>query len=130
MSPRILAHKIRSLPPKCRITMDFEDNLTDLQVWDKRDVWYSSQKEHWLGWLRQYDGPGYYGRKNPQRSAEFVYNHIGCPPMLLWLGEACRIPRQRVMEAKRAALAAGPKLAPDDIAEGIRLCSKIELWNE
>ena len=32
-------------------------------------------KGRWLRWLCEYDGPGFYGRQNPQRSAEFVYNH-------------------------------------------------------
>jgi hypothetical protein len=59
--------------------------------WATNGVWYRSQKEHWLGWLSEYDGPGYYGRKNPDRSAEFVYNHINCAPMVLWLGEASGI---------------------------------------
>ena len=26
------------------------------------NVWYPNQKEHWLGWLREYDGPGAYDR--------------------------------------------------------------------
>lgn len=27
-------------------------------------AWYDTQKEHWLGWLADYDGPGYYGRQH------------------------------------------------------------------
>ena len=26
--------------------------------------WYKTQKEHWLGWLREYHGPGCYGRQD------------------------------------------------------------------
>jgi hypothetical protein len=65
-------------------------------------VWYTSppQKEHWLGWLREYDGPGAYSRQNADRSAELVYNHIVCPPMVLWLGEASGVPKSKVAEAK------------------------------
>lgn len=109
MSPQMLAKKIKSLPEKCRIATDFENRLTKLGLHDKGGAWYSSQKEHWLGWLREYDGPGYYGRKNSKRTAEFVYNHINCAPMLLWLGEASGVPHQQVTKAKVAALRAEPK---------------------
>lgn len=54
--------------------------------------WYKTQKEHWLGWLSEYDGPGAYGRKCEQkRNAEYAYNHIMCPEMLLYLIKALRI---------------------------------------
>ena len=69
-----------------------------------------SQKQHWIGWLREYTGPGYYGRKNRHQSAEFVYNHIVCPPMVLWLGEVTGVQRDESLEAKRAALSVGPSL--------------------
>ena len=72
--------------------------------------WYHSQKEHWLGWLSEYRGPGAYGRKNGNRSAEFVYNHIVCPPMVLWLGEALGVSKERVAKAKSAALGSGSAL--------------------
>ena len=72
-------------------------------------VWYKSQKQHWRGWLLEYDGPGAYGRKTWKgRSAEYVYNHINCAPMVLWLGDACGISRRKVKAAGRAALKAGP----------------------
>jgi hypothetical protein len=73
-----------------------------------RPPWYRSQKEHWLAWLREYDGPGYYGRRDWGRSAEFVYNHVVCPPMVLWLGEAAGVPSRVVAAAAEAALAALP----------------------
>ena len=45
-------------------------------------AWYTSQKQHWLGWLRDYSGPGAYGRKaKAARGARFVYNHGQCAPM-------------------------------------------------
>jgi hypothetical protein len=71
------------------------------------ELWYTSQKEHWLVWLAQYDGPGAYNRKNWRgRSAEFVYNHIGNPVMLLWLAEVAGVPKAKLLTAKRAALSA------------------------
>lgn len=36
-------------------------------------VWYTTQKQHWLGWLSEYDGPGAYGRRSGQnRDAKFA----------------------------------------------------------
>jgi len=106
MTPQRLRLRIRELPAHPPITTAFGSAL------DKRGPWsggqYSSQKQHWLGWLSAYDGPGYYGRKNWNRSAEFAYNHIVCPPMVLWLGEAAGIPKSIVEKAKRSALRAGP----------------------
>jgi hypothetical protein len=108
MSPQGLAGKIKLFRPECRITTELERNLAESGLRNRR-VWYTSQKEHWLGWLREYGGPGYYGRKNSKRTAEFVYNHVNCAPMLLWLGEACGVPQRQVTKAKEAALRAGPK---------------------
>jgi hypothetical protein len=85
MTPNRLAAKIRKLRPRLPITTEFERALAKQGTWSSRDTSYTTQKEHWLGWLSEYNGPGYYGRKNSCRSAEFVYNHIVCPPMVLWL---------------------------------------------
>ena len=53
---------------------------------DNPNVWYRTQKEHWSGWLEEYDGPGAYGRQNKhKRNARFVYNHVVCPGLLLYL---------------------------------------------
>lgn len=86
------------------MTTQFERTLVQRGRWSNDGVWYKSQKQHWIGWLREYSGPGYYGRKNSIRSAEFVYNHIVCPPMVLWLGEASGVPKASVAKAKQAAL--------------------------
>ena len=68
-------------------------------------VWYTTQKEHWLGWLSQYHGPGAYGRlPDKSRDAKFAYNHIVNPKMLLWLVEAAGVEPALVARAKRAAL--------------------------
>ena len=60
-------------------------------------VRHATQKQHWLNWLREYDRPGYYKRKTWNHSAEYAYNHIVCPYMLLWLAEASGIHRNRVL---------------------------------
>jgi hypothetical protein len=50
------------------------------------EKWYKTQKQHWLGWLSEYNGPGAYGRKTGMnRDAKYAYNHIVEPRMLLWL---------------------------------------------
>jgi hypothetical protein len=67
-------------------------------------VWYTTQKEHWLGWLRKYDAPGAYGRiAGTQRDARFAYNHIVEPKMLLWLIEAAGVSKYLVEAAQRAS---------------------------
>ena len=77
---------------------------------ERKAVWYSNQREHWIGWLRQWDGPGAYGRQDWDRSARYVYQHINNPQMLVWLCEAAAaarpeaLSRQLVEDAANAAL--------------------------
>jgi hypothetical protein len=107
VTPRALSRKISRLRVAAPVTASYERALVARGVWSDEGVWYTSQKEHWQGWLSEYDGPGAYGRKRWRgRSAEFVYNHIGCPPMLLWLAEAAGLSRSHVLAAKRSALSA------------------------
>lgn len=106
MTPLQLAARIRSLRETVPITTEFERALTRREIWSKNRAWYTTQKEHWLGWLSEYRGSGYYGRKNFHRSAQFAYNHIVCPPMVLWLAEASGVAKVKVAEAKGAALSA------------------------
>ncbi len=93
--------------------------------------WYTTQKEHWLGWLREYDGPGAYERQpHAKRDARYAYNHIVEPKMLLWLIEACGVPASKVRAARAAARqarammqqsAAIRRLVPwDDVEERLR----------
>ena len=76
--------------------------------------WYRTQKEHWLGWLSEYEGPGYYGRlPSTRRSARLAYTRIGEPKMLLWLigaaglgahlPAAARTPRQTSGDMRKQA---------------------------
>jgi hypothetical protein len=66
--------------------------------------WYSTQKEHWLGWLGEYDGPGAYGRVvGQQRDAKFTYNHIVEWKTLTWLAEASGVDPKLVRRARRVA---------------------------
>jgi len=116
MTPHQLAARIRNLRETVPITTEFERVLTRRDIWSSSRAWYTTQKEHWLGWLKGYDGEGHYHRKNWLRSAEFVYNHINCPPMVLWLAEASGAPRAKVAKAKQAALSAKPHLPTQSAA--------------
>lgn len=73
-------------------------------------VWYKTQKEHWLGWLKEYNGPGAYGRKTAQkRDARFAYNHVVCPELLLYLIRAIPL-RPELVEAAEKAYKNGSSL--------------------
>jgi hypothetical protein len=101
-----------------------DDNV---QVGTKGYNLYSSQKDHWLGWLDSKSTSGTYQRKeSPGRDAKFVYNHIMEPKMLLWLISASGLQIELVEQAKEASLnkksmasscAAIRKVAPWQILE-------------
>lgn len=92
ISVRRLRAAIRALPE-------------DRRVVDPKK-WYRSQKEHWLGWLGQYEGPGAYGRKGGEgRDARFAYNHIVEPAMLLYVARAAGVARTRIAAARGDAAA-------------------------
>ena len=77
-------------------------------------IWYKTQKEHWLGWLSQYHGPGAYGRiPGMNRDAKFAYNHIMCPPMLLWLAKAAGVDRKKIAAARKSS--EGAKTLPAEV---------------
>jgi hypothetical protein len=112
MTPDELAKQIQRLPAQLPLTTAFQKRLIHDAGGTEQHVWYSSQKEHWTGWLSEYDGPGAYGRKIwRDRDAKFVYNHINNAAMLIWLAEASGLPDSTVLEAQQAALDAGPNFA-------------------
>src|SRR5262245_45052949 len=88
-TPEQLRWVIRRLSPASPVTNRFTAARWKISAWHvargETGVWYKTQQEHWLGWLREYSGPGAYGRGNWKRSAEFVYNHIVNPQMLVYL---------------------------------------------
>jgi hypothetical protein len=66
------------------------------------EKWYLTQKEHWLGWLSEYNGGGAYGRQpRMNRHAEFAYNHIVESKMLLWIISAARVSPKLARAARR-----------------------------
>lgn len=64
----------------------------------------ATHRAHWVGWLDEYDGPGYYNRRvlKTPRSMAYIYGHIHCAPMLLWLAEAAGVPRRSIATANAA----------------------------
>lgn len=68
---------------------------------------YTTQKDHWLGWLNPTSGTGTYPRADaPNRNARYVYNHIMEPKMLLWLVSAAQVEINKVQAASQAASSA------------------------
>ena len=116
MTPGQLRRKIRLLPALPPVTEQLQLALAKRGTPDRSVERYLSQREHWMRWLGAYDGAGYYGRQNWNRTAEFVYNHINCPPMVLWLGEASGIEMQTLVKAKNAALRASPSFPSQSAA--------------
>jgi hypothetical protein len=67
-------------------------------------VWYLTQKEHWLGWLKYYNTAGAYGRRpGMNRDARYAYNHAVNPGLLEWLVRAAGVSPTLVRAARSAA---------------------------
>jgi hypothetical protein len=78
----------------------------------RREVWYESQKEHWVGWLFHYNTTGAYGRKiTSGRDAKFVYNHVVCPGLLTYLAGAAGVSPALVRKARQIEAAEGSEMA-------------------
>ena len=93
-----LREHIKTLDPDTPMHRALEIELGEGVGFGK--AWYGSQKEHWLGWLREYNGPGAYGRQTGKsRDAKFAFNHGQCAPMLFWLAEALELPKRQVYQA-------------------------------
>jgi len=69
-----------------------------------------SQKQHWVGWLSEYHGPGHYRRKTKsRRDAKFAYNHSQCPAMLIWLAGRVGVSARLIESAADEAMEYGNK---------------------
>lgn len=102
MKRETLLHSIGTLPEHLPITEKLERTL-GIGV-GIGSAWYSSQKEHWVRWLSEYETTGVYGRRpNSGRSCKFIYNQLQCPPMVFWLGEALELPDASLKVAYAAA---------------------------
>ncbi len=61
----------------------------------------NERREHWLGWLDEYDEPGFYNRLAGQnRSAKYAYNHMASAGMLLWLIEVAGVKKNLIKLAE------------------------------
>ena len=106
MTKRELRARISRLPTRALRSDKFEKALS--RRGDRRpDGWFGRQKEHWLGWLGDSNGPGHYDRKSWDVSAEGVYNRVVNPSMLVWLADAAGVPATDVTRAMKAALEGG-----------------------
>ena len=58
---------------------------------------HESHRDHWLKWLEDYAaGIGYYGRKNHERDAAFIWSHLQSTGMLIYLAEAAGVSLETV----------------------------------
>ena len=107
MTPKELRRRIKRLPADTPRHKAMEAALREGVGFG---AWYGSQKEHWLGWLADYTGPGAYGRRAATRTrdAAYVWTHTQCPPMLFWLVEALGFPDPELAACYDRVIAAGP----------------------
>lgn len=69
---------------------------------------YNDHKHHWIGWLGEIGGAGWYGRTQPVTDAAMVYNRLQCVGMVIWLAESAGVPANTVRHAAlRAAQSPG-----------------------
>lgn len=72
-------------------------NLFDKDFGQKKDRWWSCQREHFVSWALHEDSYGveeYY--HEPNKDASLMYNRIARPEILLWLIESLQISLQRL----------------------------------
>ena len=68
--------------------------------------WYGTTRDQWLGWLSEYDSPGYYNRKGTGYDARYAYTHVQNHQMLIWLLAAGGLETPILVRAAAAADAA------------------------
>jgi len=111
MTPCELASKISNLPNRAPITAELTSLLRNPDPNDSAGIKLPNRKKQWLGWLGTYEEPKYYRRKDSIRTAQFVYNHLLAPEMVLWLGEVSGVSEAVVRNAKKAACSVQPNPA-------------------
>ena len=80
-------------------------NLFDEKFGQKKNRWWSCQREHFVSWATHEDsyGVGEYCHK-PNKDASLMYNRIARPEILLWLIEALQISLQRLKSSQQIDL--------------------------
>ncbi len=90
-------HKLEAFPP---ISAKHEPE------WQSKGVWYNSQKQHVMGWIRSqmtHGGETEYHRDNLNISSRTSYNRWNNPGMALWLAEALGAEPDAVEQAQEEA---------------------------
>jgi hypothetical protein len=70
---------------------------------------YATHKDHWIGWLEEYDGPGYYSRSNWDVDARTVYQRLNNGNMIVWINEAAGESPTRIRLTIAKMLQGGPR---------------------
>lgn len=101
MSNQEMVRVFRTLEPHLPISDEYERVQPQ-----KKGVWWSSQKEHMIGWFRSQrtKGSGSYSRNNPNTSARTTYNRLLCPAAFIWIAEALGEEPHVIQAAVDAAL--------------------------
>jgi hypothetical protein len=107
MTPRELGERIKHLPSKAPLAESLRRTMSGDE---EADLGSEMRKNQFVNWLAGYDGPGYYGRLNWNRSAEFAYNHMHSASALMWLAEAAGVPRFALEKAMAEVLGAEPNM--------------------
>ncbi|MCI1935075.1 MAG: hypothetical protein LKJ44_05125 [Bifidobacteriaceae bacterium] len=96
---------LKKLKPHLPIS-DRYDSEAARQYSQNTGAWYSSQKEHMLGWFpaQLTLGAGSYTRQKPNQSARTTYNRLLSSGALLWIAEALGEDSSIVQAAATAAL--------------------------
>jgi hypothetical protein len=69
---------------------------------------YKAFQEQWIGWLEEYDGPGYYARKDGKRDARWDYQHLNNGKMIVWLSKAAGESAHSIGAAIEEMMRSGP----------------------
>lgn len=110
LSPTELVRIIQLLPEALPLTDAFEGRT--MAGYPGPEVpWYRSQKEHLIGFIGDYNGPGAYNRSGFDGTARDWYQRFQCAPGLLWLAEALGEDRETLRAGIEAIRAAGPHSA-------------------
>lgn len=107
MTPEELRLVVARLPSRLPLTDELEGRRPG-EIAVRRGVWYSTQKQHLLGWLGEYGKEGAYGRQGFNHDARYMYTHFQCAPGLLWLAEGVEVPHELLIRGVEAIRAAGP----------------------
>lgn len=80
-------------------------NPFDEKFGQKKNRWWSCQREHFVSWASHQDtyGVGEYCHE-PNKDASLMYNSIARPEMLLWLIEALQISLKRLKSSQQIDL--------------------------